>query len=950
MTQNPPRHLPINATLQNGKFKILKVLGQGGFGITYLAEHKIYGKVALKELFLSSGTVHCSRENTTQQQVIVNFEPTQFESFKRKFIQEVQTLYNLNDIEGVVNVKDYFEENGTVYFFMDYLEGEKLSDYVKKRKPLPEKEALRIVQSLAKTIAKVHKCDILHRDIKPDNVIISNTGAVYLIDFGIARDFVGEIAETHTTTHTPKYSPPEQTSSKAKMGTYSDIYSLGSTAYYIFTGVQPLSIVDRSLGEYIPPNHYIPTLSTTISDTINNSLIFKSQDRIQTAEAFLLSLEGKLLTPDRNIDNTLSSATQSKEDKTIIEKYSNPDHTLIDNKNHLSEKIKVKEATNKIDADHTIIDQKPLIPSFTHTSDVTIIDEEKQPLDNEKTIIDSSLTSPKKTPFDWQPIKEIATNKFVLGAISLAILSIIIAAITLNASDKIVPEPLADLEALKVDIPHPDRFISLVVVDTFGQLLEETKVHFSESGTNIPMDRYGIFYRKVAQEWDAVKNETIHIECKGFLTEALAINDFIHLIENRDTIRLISKLIPTPEKLIENLLNYNWLSTTAPDSLLVFEQQDATMTGNPVGIAKYNNKKALWSSHKTKEGIHLLVEYTTDSTDYKEHFKFKVKAPFEEEQMQLILLEDGREHIYSPRKKKIEKAVVVLRRYILKGKVINHLRQPLRDSKIFIPRINKTVRTNRKGQFYIDLTRHWRRIRNRSFSITKKGFITGTHTIATATNRNNLVLQINPIRAVAAPIIVRCDNLLNTWWKQGKDALYLKSCSGEKTLGGTAIYNEKTGKWKSYQKEDDLFIEVSFPNGRNSRKFLVNSPSNSQKTSLTYRTANSTLQFNKSNKEQIFCENFVNTWKHENTVIKILNCEHRNLGGKLLFNGQEVDYLSSKISNSGSNVIFNFRAGGVTYVFNVLTPLNARTIKLESYRKGAKTYNEKKDRDIYRKN
>ena len=85
MTTIQQRHLPINAILQKDKYEILKVLGQGGFGITYLARHKVFGEVALKELFLSSGSVHCSRENTTRRDVVAHFEPKQFESFKKRF-------------------------------------------------------------------------------------------------------------------------------------------------------------------------------------------------------------------------------------------------------------------------------------------------------------------------------------------------------------------------------------------------------------------------------------------------------------------------------------------------------------------------------------------------------------------------------------------------------------------------------------------------------------------------------------------------------------------------------------------------------------------------------------------------------------------------------------------------------------------------------------------------
>ena len=163
-------HLPTGALLQDGKYRIVRVLGQGGFGITYLAEHKNFGEVALKELFLSSGSAHCSRENTTQRHVVAHFDRTQFEDFKKRFLDEARTLYRLRDVKGVVKVIDIFEENSTVYFSMEYLEGDKLEEYVKKRKYLSEHEGIKIIESVAKTLSAIHKRNVLHRDIKPSKI------------------------------------------------------------------------------------------------------------------------------------------------------------------------------------------------------------------------------------------------------------------------------------------------------------------------------------------------------------------------------------------------------------------------------------------------------------------------------------------------------------------------------------------------------------------------------------------------------------------------------------------------------------------------------------------------------------------------------------------------------------------------------------------------------------
>ena len=287
------RHLPINAKLQGGKYRITNILGQGGFGITYLAEHQTFGEVAIKELFISSGDSYCSRENTTQRNVIAHFDLAQFENFKSRFLEEARTLYKLRDVKGVVKVQDIFDENGTVYFSMEFLDGDKLEDYVKKRQKLSEKDGIPILRALAHTLSEIHRRGVLHRDIKPGNIIIKKTGEPFLIDFGIARGYAeSESQGTHTTFHSPRYSPPEQKIAKARMGTYSDVYSLGATAYYMFTGMHPQSLEERLAEEYQSPKHFAAQLSDKLDDLITRSLTIRDKDRIQNADEFLSLLKG----------------------------------------------------------------------------------------------------------------------------------------------------------------------------------------------------------------------------------------------------------------------------------------------------------------------------------------------------------------------------------------------------------------------------------------------------------------------------------------------------------------------------------------------------------------------------------------------------------------------------------------------------------------------------------
>ena len=254
-------YLPIDTLLQGGQYRIVKVLGQGGFGITYLAQHRYFGEVALKELFLSSGTIICTRGNT-KQEVVPRFDKEIFDTFKTRFLQEARKLFDLNDIPGVVNILDVFEENGTAYFSMKYLAGEKLDEYVYRKGRLSESEGVDLIQAIGTILAAVHKRNVLHRDIKPNNIIITHEGKVGLIDFGIARDFDSENTQIF---YSPNYSPPEQRIVKSRMGAYSDIYSLGAVAYFVFTGIPPQSLEERTLGTAKSPNLIVPDTALDIA-------------------------------------------------------------------------------------------------------------------------------------------------------------------------------------------------------------------------------------------------------------------------------------------------------------------------------------------------------------------------------------------------------------------------------------------------------------------------------------------------------------------------------------------------------------------------------------------------------------------------------------------------------------------------------------------------------------
>ena len=235
--------LRVNSTLQGGKYRIIEKLGQGGFGITYLAENTLLlGKVAIKEFFFKE---YCNRDDSTSRVTIPTSGNREIvERFKQKFIKEARTIFSLNH-PNIVRILDVFEENGTAYYVMDYIEGESLGDMVKRRGAIPEAEALGYVKDAASALEYIHSKNINHLDIKPSNLVLRHDdGKVLVIDFGVAKQY--DAVTSEGTTNTPVgislgYSPMEQYSKNGvqTFSPQSDVYALAATLFKLLTGNTP---------------------------------------------------------------------------------------------------------------------------------------------------------------------------------------------------------------------------------------------------------------------------------------------------------------------------------------------------------------------------------------------------------------------------------------------------------------------------------------------------------------------------------------------------------------------------------------------------------------------------------------------------------------------------------------------------------------------------------------
>ena len=273
------------AELCFGRYKLLKVLGQGGFGITYMGLHTGLGKtVAIKEYFPKD--VFRRMEDGTQ--VSYSNKSISRKNIER-FLREARTMAGLRH-DNIVSVTDVFEENNTAYYVMDYVEGRSLED----RGRLNENVALKYVRQVADALKYIHSKNILHLDIKPANIMIDSSDRAVLIDFGISKhyDKEGNIESSTTTGYSAGYSPVEQMtpSGIAQFSPSTDIYALGATIYKITSGTTPPVSTLLADGEVLTKP---AGMSERLFEVISHCMQVKRRDRPQSVDEFLALLDRK---------------------------------------------------------------------------------------------------------------------------------------------------------------------------------------------------------------------------------------------------------------------------------------------------------------------------------------------------------------------------------------------------------------------------------------------------------------------------------------------------------------------------------------------------------------------------------------------------------------------------------------------------------------------------------
>jgi len=277
--------------LQGGKYTIEQELGEGGFGITYRARDNNGRKVVIKTL----------NDNVQRR--------SDFAKFQQDFLNEALRLAKCSH-PHIVRIDEVIQEGQLWCIVMEYIDGEDLASRIESKGALQEAEALRYIQQIAKALAVVHNNGLLHRDVKPQNIMLrSDKSEAVLIDFGIAREFTPNLTQTHTQFLSDGFAPIEQYEQRAKRGAYTDVYGLAATLYALLTGRVPPSATSRDRSVLKRKNDPIETpkqINSSISDRVNQAILWgmaiEPEDRPQSVQEWLALFKRDDLSSSVGID------------------------------------------------------------------------------------------------------------------------------------------------------------------------------------------------------------------------------------------------------------------------------------------------------------------------------------------------------------------------------------------------------------------------------------------------------------------------------------------------------------------------------------------------------------------------------------------------------------------------------------------------------------------------
>ena len=307
-----------------GRYVIQEVLGQGGFGITYLGIDKLYGnKVAIKEYYPQKIAMRKAQYEDVVTVTSIE-EKNNYDKGKKRFLDEAQVMARFNKNEGIVKILDFFEANNTAYIVMEYLEGITLKQYLGKYGVLQFRNLIEMMLPLLEALIEIHSQGLIHRDISPDNIMVQHNGKLKLMDFGAARDYTESGNKSLTVILKPGYAPPEQYQTHGVQGPWTDIYALCATIYKCLTGITPPDAIARVMDDkFKEPDQLDGKLSPDIKKILWKGMNIFPEERYQdivefgedVCDALFIPEENKKLDLDneKNIDEDLDSPDKDNE-------------------------------------------------------------------------------------------------------------------------------------------------------------------------------------------------------------------------------------------------------------------------------------------------------------------------------------------------------------------------------------------------------------------------------------------------------------------------------------------------------------------------------------------------------------------------------------------------------------------------------------------------------------
>lgn len=345
-------YLPLGTLLKNGDYMVGRVLGEGGFGITYIGfDQNLLSRVAIKEYYPSGFAGRDVTEGNFTLRVYGGDYAGDYYKGLEAFLEEARILAKFAGMDGIVNVRSLFQENGTAYIVMEYVDGISVKEYVHKHGKMEPKLVLEMMEQPIRALQAVHEEHLVHRDVSADNFMLDKEGKITLIDFGAARYSNVIDEKTRTTICKQGFSALEQYSREGKQGPWTDVYSICATMYYMLTGIVPKNSTERIVDDAVVPLDQISEIELSIEKkrSIMTGMAVKSSDRFQNMSVLYLAIYGKPL-----IDGVLhrefilrGEQKSSNEKKEILRQIGSPTG-ILQELSQVSARRKNREKRKKI--------------------------------------------------------------------------------------------------------------------------------------------------------------------------------------------------------------------------------------------------------------------------------------------------------------------------------------------------------------------------------------------------------------------------------------------------------------------------------------------------------------------------------------------------------------------------------------------------------------------------